>query len=50
MGPYLAFQLRELGKLGELGKRNEFINFMNTWSPQQQQLHGSSANRLYECT
>ena len=28
----------------------EFRNFMNAWSQQQQEeLHESSANRLYEC-
>ena len=36
-----------------MGKFYELRNFMNAWSQQEQQeeeeLHESSANRLYEC-
>ena len=36
-----------------MDKFYELRNFMNAWSPQQeeeeQELHESSANRLYEC-
>ena len=34
-----------------MGEFYELRNFMNTWSQQQekQELHESSANRLYEC-
>ena len=27
----------------------EIANFMNTWSQQEQELHESFVNRLYEC-
>ena len=42
-------KLGETGELSEKGEFYEFRNFMNTWSCQEQQLHESSANRLYEC-
>ena len=32
-----------------MGKFYELRNFMNAWSQEQEELHESSANRLYEC-